>query len=145
MNVSPHFTDGEFACRCGCGLGRNPGDVSPDLLAHLETMRYLLDRPMHITSGLRCASHNVAVAGATNSPHMRGAAGDVAISTGRDRWELVAAHVLACAVGAAALSPAVAAEVFGRIRHMSRGLGVARGFVHVDTDRVAYRPAAWIY
>jgi len=72
MQISPHFDDSEFECKCGCGFR----EVSKDLLDTLETIRSWYDKPIIITSGCRCSKHNRAVGGAKNSYHIWGLAAD---------------------------------------------------------------------
>lgn len=124
--LSPHFTAEEFACRCGCGLGLQPGDVSPDLLELLEQVRALAGGlPLRITSGLRCAAHNAAVGGVERSTHCRGLAADISCRGGLRRWQLV------CAAAAAG----------------AQGIGLGRTYIHLDVARGPEngRPAAWGY
>jgi len=146
MQLSPHFTTGEFACRDGCGFGTRPGDVSEELLRHLEAMRCLADRPLYVVSGARCVTHNAAVGGVRSSAHTRGTATDLAVSGARDRIELILAHVLTVATQTALINPALARELYRSILEIERGLGIAKGFVHVDVDQVLEpRPGAWSY
>lgn len=70
---SPHFKRAEFACRCGCGAD----DISPYLVACLEDVRKALARPIIVTSGVRCETHNAAVGGVPNSRHLYGEAADI--------------------------------------------------------------------
>lgn len=90
VHLSPHFTAGEFECKCGCGYGLNPGDVSLLLVEGLERVRAKVGRPLfcvlwdstHETwvqagSGCRCAAHNKEVGGVPHSYHVRGQAADV--------------------------------------------------------------------
>lgn len=118
-DLSPHFSRWEFACKCGCGKD----DVSMELVNGLEAIRTIIDRPLHITSGLRCANHNAAVGGVPNSAHLRGTAADVAVSGGSNRHEFV---WTALDVG-------------------MRGIGVAKTFIHVDVDVEVPRPSMWSY
>jgi hypothetical protein len=149
MQISEHFTTGEFACQCGCGLGNDPADVAGELIDHLELMRTIRgDRPIGVKSGLRCPAHNEASGGVENSAHTRGTAADLRVvrgTRGLDRWSLVVAHVLATAVENGALTLAEAVRIYRELIEAARGLGVARGFVHVDTDEIKPRPAAWSY
>jgi uncharacterized protein YcbK (DUF882 family) len=115
-NLSEHFDTSEFACSCGCGYGTREGDVSENLIDLLEEMRYEYG-PIRLTSGCRCAQHNAAVGGVANSAHTRGTAVDIFCSGLVD---------LAVVCDAA-------------------GIGVARGFVHVDVCDVLSRPSCWSY
>ena len=74
IRVSPHFLLREFQCRC-CGCVK----LSPRLLERLEALREIWGRPVVVTSGYRCATHNAKVGGATRSLHMAGLAADVAV------------------------------------------------------------------
>lgn len=124
--LSPHFAASELACRCGCGLGLQPGDVSPELVALLEQVRAMAGGlPLTVTSGLRCRVHNAVVGGVPNSAHCHGLAADLACGGGLRRWQLLVAAVTAGA----------------------QGIGLAEHFIHVDVDRGADRgrPAAWVY
>jgi len=123
FRLSDHFTTDEFACRCGCGFGHREGDVSLALIDTLEEIRELIGRPIKIASGCRCEEHNRDCGGVENSAHLRGAAADIVVYGGEDRYLVIGA---AYEVGAF-------------------GIGVARSFVHVDVDVVLPRPAAWTY
>lgn len=83
--ISPHLTDSETQCRCGCGFGGNVEDLDPDLLLLFESIRYLLnvecghkdkqDIPVSISGPARCAPHNKAIGGAKESKHCPDATG----------------------------------------------------------------------
>jgi hypothetical protein len=143
--LSPHLTTGEIACKCGCGFGLDPADVSPDLPIRFELIRSLAKRPLWIASGARCEEHNEEEGGVENSAHTRISALDIGVSGGRDRIELIVAIVLAAALEADALDQADAEYLYTEILARIRGLGIARGFIHTDIDLVLPRPAAWTY
>jgi hypothetical protein len=92
--ASAHFSFTEFACKCG---GRYAGCrriwIIRQQVQRLEAYRTKIgNRPVSITSGCRCYSHNRAVGGASNSQHLYGAACDI---TGPDKdtvrsWKLFA-------------------------------------------------------
>lgn len=73
--MSRHFKRSEFACKCGCGFDT----VDFELMAMLDNIREHFDRPVVITSGCRCESHNRAVKGSANSQHLHGRAADIQI------------------------------------------------------------------
>nr|CRY96427.1 hypothetical protein [uncultured prokaryote] len=112
-DLSEHFSRSEFRCR-HCGAYKA---VSPDLIRVLERIRALSAEPLVIVSGYRCAVHNRAVGGASQSQHLYGTAADI----GQGRATLHQAR----AAGA-------------------RGVGTrGRWAVHVDVR--AGRPASWSY
>lgn len=112
-DLSAHFSRSEFACR-HCGAQKT---ISPDLIRTLERIRAINGRPLVIVSGYRCAVHNRAVGGASQSQHLLGTAADI----GQGRATLHQARALG-----------------------ARGVGVrGRWAVHVDV-RVG-RPASWTY
>lgn len=78
-DLSKHFNQAEFACRCGCGFGLGPTDVNPELVTKLEQIRAHFGQPVTINSGCRCSKHNKAVGGAAHSQHLLGNAADIMI------------------------------------------------------------------
>jgi len=89
MKLSEHFDSTEFECHCGCGFGNNEGDVHPDLVERLETLRAIAGVPLRINSGCRCPAHNADVGGVPNSQHVFGTAADIELPWGYDVDELV--------------------------------------------------------
>ena len=78
-----HFARGEMRCPC-CGRGA----VALALVLALEDLRSLYGRPVRITSGWRCQTHNREVGGHPQSRHLVGCAADLApLDRDRDRWE----------------------------------------------------------
>ena len=112
--LTKNFTKSEFECPCGCGQQ----SVDTELAEKLQLLRDKVDRPLKITSGYRCITHNAskAVGGSPNSKHRYGMAADW--RTENRSINPVALGILAQAVG------------FG-------GIGIywhSRGaFVHADT------------
>ena len=71
--LSRNFSAAEFGCRCRqCKQIR----IDEALVAHLQQIRDHFGKPVVITSGYRCPSHNSAVGGTTNSFHTKGQAAD---------------------------------------------------------------------
>jgi uncharacterized protein YcbK (DUF882 family) len=70
-----NFQRNEFACRCGCGADT----VDAELLAVLQDLRTHFMRPVIITSGHRCFSHNHMIGGAGGSMHLTGKAADIIV------------------------------------------------------------------
>ena len=110
--LTKNFARYEFQCPCGCGQQ----SVDTELAEKLQLIRDKVDRPLKITSGYRCITHNAAVGGSQNSKHRYGMAADW--RTENRSINPVALGILAQAVG------------FG-------GIGIywhSRGaFVHADT------------
>jgi peptidoglycan hydrolase-like protein with peptidoglycan-binding domain len=76
-----HFRREEFACKCG-KCGGFPVEPSLELARVLDKLRDHFGKPAHINSGVRCAAHNKAVGGASNSQHLYGTAADIATIEG---------------------------------------------------------------
>jgi len=83
-DISANFSRSEFACKCGCGFGLQPGDVSPALVDGLQALRNIVGA-VQILSGCRCAKHNASpsVLGALNSRHLKGDAADILVMSVR--------------------------------------------------------------
>jgi hypothetical protein len=76
--ITPHLSSHEIACKCGCGLGREPGDFSMIMAGLFEAIRLEAGGTrITILSGCRCAAHNRATHGTENSTHMSGLALDL--------------------------------------------------------------------
>lgn len=114
----PNFSPQELACRCG---GRFcDGEYWDDaaFLDALQALRAAMGAPLIIRSGHRCAQWNAAVGGAPLSQH-KTIAVDIGLE-GHDRARLLAAA----------------------IDGGFTGIGLARGFMHLDRRA---RPARWFY
>lgn len=73
--MTPHFTDAELACKCGCGM--LPRQESAD---RLERLRLLCDFSFKVNSGARCAKHNLEVATTgEDGPHTKRGAFDIGV------------------------------------------------------------------
>lgn len=70
-----NFKRKEFACKCGCGFST----VDYMLAKVLDDLRNHFDKPVIVTSGCRCETHNKTVGGATQSTHLFGIAGDIKV------------------------------------------------------------------
>jgi len=73
-DVSKHFNKSEFTCKCGCGFVI----INPELITVLEGIRQRYGI-VRINSACRCAEHNKAVGGSSDSQHMRGTASDIIV------------------------------------------------------------------
>lgn len=118
FELSPHFNSDEFDCKgedcCKSTI------VSPVLIERLEEMRELIDRPIKITSGYRCRTHNKRVGGAVHSQHVQGTAADIQV------------------IG---MTPKQLSEIAMDVGF--RGIGIAENFLHVDVR--ATHLAIWTY
>ena len=143
--LTAHFTTDELACRDGCGFGISADDYATGFLDFLETVRLIYGRPIHPNSGARCIDHNRAVGGVSLSAHTRAAAGDLGVENGYDRAGLVVASVLARLVLRGRMELDQAIELAAELAATGGGLGIAKTFIHVDTDVHLPRPSVWSY
>lgn len=88
MKLSAHFDSSEFACKCGCGGLHNGADINPWLVQVLERMRAIIGKPLVLSCGYRCPTHNAEVGGVSNSQHIYGTAADVQTPEGMTPIEL---------------------------------------------------------
>ena len=110
QRLSENFRTGEFGCKCGRCKTALIDDV---LAAQLQAIRNHFGKPVNITSGYRCASHNKAVGGDPNSSHMQGMAADIVVT------------------GVKPKAVAQFAESMGIVR-----VGLYDGFVHIGSGSV---------
>ena len=118
LQLTDHFSLKEFECKCGCGAN----GVNADLVRKLESIRVLYDKPMRITSGLRCSFHNEGIGGSDSSAHLTGEAADVSCETSLDRHRLTSLFL----------------EEFNRV-------GIAKNFIHVDVSKTKTQNVMWMY
>ncbi|MBF0164457.1 MAG: DUF882 domain-containing protein [Magnetococcales bacterium] len=73
----PHFKKAEMQCQCGCGKAA----MDPEFMDRLHRLRLNYGKPIHVSSGYRCPSHNNAVSHTGDGgPHTTGRAVDIRIS-----------------------------------------------------------------
>ena len=72
IKIARYFYLSEFECPC-CRRVM----LSPDLLARLNHLRGVINRPIYINSGYRCKEENHRVGGAPRSYHLLGMAADI--------------------------------------------------------------------
>lgn len=76
--LSTHFVSTEFDCHgSGCC---STTILDPQLITYLEKIREHFGKPITISSGYRCTTHNASVGGATGSRHSKGDAADIVVS-----------------------------------------------------------------
>jgi uncharacterized protein YcbK (DUF882 family) len=102
--------------------------MDSDFLQMLDSAREIYGKPMVITSGFRTEAHNhhlksQGYSASENSSHLKGLAADIKCTTSADRWAMV--HSLTKAG-------------FNR-------LGIAKTFIHVDTDESKPPFLIWTY
>ena len=114
------FKKSEFACKCTQCDG---GTMDATFIANLTRARKLAKVAFAISSGYRCATHNVRVGGSADSSHLRGLAADVKVTSSHHRFVIV---------------EALLQSGFTR-------LGVAESFIHVDLDPNKVPTVLWTY
>ena len=72
IKIAAYFSLYEFECPC-CRRVM----LSPDLLARVDHLRRVINRPIYINSGYRCKEENQRVGGAPGSYHLLGMAADI--------------------------------------------------------------------
>ena len=115
-----HFSPHEFDSPDSPGSGRN---MQWSIVSKLDSIRSTIGQPMVVNSGYRTPEHNDEVGGVDGSAHSEGYAVDIACRVSRLRFLIIQA---ALDVG------------------ISR-IGIARTFVHLDTDPSKPVQVAWLY
>tara|TARA_R110000751_G_scaffold167354_2_gene273246 strand:- start:964 stop:1314 length:351 start_codon:yes stop_codon:yes gene_type:complete len=111
------FTIDEFDCQ---ETGEN--NMEPEFLAKVDALRGACRFPFIVTSGFRHPTkHPIEKAKSIPGTHAQGIACDIRVTTGPERYTLVSE---ALNLG-------------------FTGIGVAKGFIHVDTRGTT--PVVWLY
>lgn len=119
--LTKNFSSSELECKCGC----HECKMDQRLLDALQQIRDMCGFPLHITSGFRCAAHNIAIKGAARSQHTLGKAVDIAIDN-------------------------MPYETFGKLlaaifrTPTVKGCGFGHTFVHIDV-RDGDQRVSWTY
>lgn len=71
-----HFREAEFACKCGCGAS----EMKEKLIKTADKVREHFGKPITVSSGRRCSTHNARVGGVSNSRHLSGKAMDFCVN-----------------------------------------------------------------
>jgi len=124
-----YFTREEVGCKCGCTYDEHlhpTGGMDAEFMGSLDELRHDCGFPLPVTSGFRCRRHDERVGSSSmpgGGPHTTGRAVDIRITDAGKRDRLVALS-----------------RRYGFV-----GIGVARGFVHLDMCYERNRPALWVY
>lgn len=113
-----NFSRSEFACPC-CGKD----DISSQLVVILQGIRDRIERPIIVTSGVRCLAHNQEVGGTEDSEHMTGEGVDIACTSSSLRYKIIAAALDA-----------------GVTR-----IGIAKSFIHLGIAQYQPQEVVWLY
>ena len=110
--LTKHFSEEEFACKCKC----NKGFISQELVNKLEEVRIKFGKVMRVTSGVRCLEHNLDIGSRKTSSHIPnedgiGKAADISCRDIITRSELLPLML----------------DEFERV-------GINKTFIHVDVD-----------
>lgn len=70
-----YFKDSEFTCKCGCGTNFQKNGIKKVM----DNIREHFGKPIIVTSGTRCRTHNARVGGVSNSYHLYGNACDFVV------------------------------------------------------------------
>lgn len=116
--LSPHFRKSELACKC-CGKLKFP----EEMVEFIERVRNAFGKRMIVTSGYRCAKHNMSVGGKSGSAHVQGLAVDFAVMNGQERYAMLRAA----------------------IQSGAKGIGIAEGFMHMDIMTRREHQTLWVY
>ena len=117
MKLSKDFESGEFTCGCGCQKDK----VSPTLIAKLQLLRDIINKPIIITSGYRCVAYNKHINGSVYSPHLTGEGADCYCN---------------------GMAPVTLAIIADKINHIR--LGIYSSHLHIDV-RPAMPSKYWIF
>ena len=131
MMLTKNFSSAEMMCSCGCGEDA----MDPDFMSILQNIREDMNRPLRVSSGVRCAKHNSKVSSTgkdgPHDPRKNGTAASEILNAGADALRLI--------------------DIARK--HGVSGVGISqRGthskrFIHLDTisDSHHPRPTMWSY
>jgi uncharacterized protein YcbK (DUF882 family) len=85
MMLTKNFSTNEMMCHCGC----KDSEMDSDFMKILQEIREDMNRPLKISSAVRCEKHNMKVSSTgKNGPHVYRKAADIIIS-GADALRLI--------------------------------------------------------
>ena len=98
-------------------------NMDSNFLAMLDNARDIAQIPFKINSGYRTKERNELAKGKKDSSHLIGKAADISVSSSRERWTIINSLIKAG---------------FNRI-------GIAKTFIHVDSDENKSPNVIWTY
>ena len=113
FKLTEGFNLKEFQCPC-CGTVK----IDSELVKRLQELRHRIDKPIIITSGYRCPSHNKEVGGVNSSYHTQGLAVDITV----ENMELEDLLIRAKKVGFRGIG------IYRRLRFLHLDLGPTRNW-----------------
>lgn len=114
--IYKYFKLDDFKCQ---ETGEN--EIDEDFVRKLDELREACGFPFVITSGYRSPKHSIEAKKTKPGTHAQGIAADIRTTSGQQRHKIIKA-----------------AMIMG-----FNGIGVAKGFVHVDTRKSS--PVVWSY
>ena len=76
-----YFKRSEFKCQCGGKYCNGyPVEMQEKVVKAADKVRAHFDKPVTVSSGIRCTKHNAEVGGVSNSRHLQGKAIDLNVS-----------------------------------------------------------------
>ncbi len=125
IQLSEHFWSSEFKCQCqrwNCDARQLP---EPQLVNLLEDLRNRVNRPIIISSGIRCVYWNEKMNGVKDSAHIEGKAVDISAVTSSEKYQLLS-------------------FIYTPPVHFTR-LGIGATFIHVDIAITPAQYVCWTY
>ena len=86
-----NFKVSEFTCHCGC----KTNIIDQKIINMAQIIREAVGVPIHVNSGCRCETYNIAVGGTKGSYHTKGLAADLSCSLGGGKLFCVIADLKA--------------------------------------------------
>ena len=123
--LSEHFWSSEFKCQCNrwnCDALQLP---DPQLVNLLGDLRNRVNRPIIITSGIRCVYWNELKGGVRESAHVEAKAVDIAAYTSGEKYDLLK-------------------SLYKETILFTR-LGIGATFIHVDVSNMLAQYVCWTY
>jgi len=111
--MTKNFKRSEFACKCGCGLD----NIDPLVVAVWQSVRDHFGKPVSVTSGCRCETHNRKVGGVDGSQHSPDNEGITHAADGV----------------VSGISPKEVGKYINSIFPNTLGVGVYSNFTHIDS------------